>query len=186
MGNERERSRIKSRVDELPNEIQELLNKRLADVNFSYVTISEELTELGYPISKSSIGRYAIRHGGAAKRLKESAEKIRALAEVVKDNRDIEASEVAGSIMMDMLIERLATAQEEMDDMPLEKVGKLVVALQRSAVFKAKFKLEYDRGFGDAFKSLKKALADELQKEPELLQKMLELADKVEEERKDK
>lgn len=58
--------------------------------------------------------------------------------------------------------------------------------MQRSAVFKAKFRLEYDRGFGDALKNLKKALSDELQKEPELLGKILELANKIENEGKEK
>lgn len=121
MGKERERSRIKSRVDELPNEIQELLRKRLADVNYTYQDIADELTGLGYEISKSAVGRYAIRYGGATRRLKESAEKIKALAEVVKENRDIEASEVAASILMDALIERVATAQEEIDSLPLDR-----------------------------------------------------------------
>lgn len=179
MGNERERNRIKSKVDEFPEDIKELLNKRLADVNCSYIAIAEELTDMGYEISKSSVGRYAMRQGGAAKRFKESAEKIKALAEVVKENRDIEASEVASSLLMDLLIERVATAQEEIDDMPLDKAGRLIVSMQRSAVYKEKFKMEYDKGYAEAVAQVKKELAQELQKEPELLARMIELTERV-------
>jgi hypothetical protein len=179
VGNERERNRIKSRVDEFPEDIKQVLHQRLADVNCSYIAIAEELTGMGYEISKSSVGRYAMRQGGAAKRFKESAEKIKALAEVVKENRDIEASEVASSLLMDLLIERVATAQEEIDEMPLDKAGRLIVQMQRSAVFKAKFKLEFDKGYQEAVSRVKKELAEELQKEPELLARMVELAERV-------
>ncbi len=180
MGEERERNRVRSRVDELPNEIRELLHKRLADVNYTYQEIADEITELGFEISKSSIGRYALRQGGAAKRLKESAEKIRALAEVVKENRDIESSEIAGAILMDALIERVSMAQEEIDNMPLDKAGRLIVAMQRSAVYKEKFKLEYKKGYKEAIARVKAEIADELKKEPELLIRMSELVIKAE------
>lgn len=179
MGQERERNRVKSRVDELPEEIKELLHKRLADVNFTYQEIADELTELGYEISKSAVGRYALRQGGVTKRLKESAEKIKALAEVVKENRDIEASEVAASILMDALIERVATGAEDIEKMPLDKAGRLIVQMQRSAVFKAKFKLEFNKGYKEALIEVKKELAAELQKEPELLGRMTELANRI-------
>lgn len=181
MGKQRERNRIKSRIDELPEDARAEIDRMLANVNFTYQEIADHMISLGHDISKSSIGRYALRQGGAAKRLKESAEKVKALAEVVKENRDIEASEVAASILMDALIERVATAHEEIDQLPLDKAGRLIVAMQRSAVFKAKFKLEFNRGIKEAMAEVKRELSAELQKEPDLLERMTELANRVSE-----
>jgi hypothetical protein len=82
---------------------------------------------MGYPISKSSIGRYAYRSNNVAKRLKESYEKTRAIIQTVKENQDIEAADIAGSILLDQLTQRIATAEDEFDDMPLDKAGRLIV-----------------------------------------------------------
>ena len=62
MGDQRERNRIKSRVDELPDEIRAQLDAMLADVNYTYQDIADTITDLGYEISRSAVGRYAMRH----------------------------------------------------------------------------------------------------------------------------
>ena len=61
MGDQRERNRIKSRVDELPDEIRAQLDAMLADVNYTYQDIADTITDLGYEISRSAVGRYAMR-----------------------------------------------------------------------------------------------------------------------------
>lgn len=73
----------------------------------------------------------------------------------------------------------MATAEEEFEEMPLDKAGRLIVALQRSTVYKEKFKLEYKRGVADALSKLKEELKIELRSQPELFKKMCELADSV-------
>ena len=73
MGDQRERNRIKSRVDELPDEIRAQLDTMLADVNYTYQDIADTITDLGYEISRSAVGRYAMRHNSAARRLKEAS-----------------------------------------------------------------------------------------------------------------
>lgn len=47
MGDQRERNRIKSRVDELPDEIRAQLDAMLADVNYTYQDIADTITDLG-------------------------------------------------------------------------------------------------------------------------------------------
>lgn len=179
MGKERERTRIKSRMDELPENIVTLINQRLANVNISYQSISDEVADLGYEISRSTVGKYALKQNEVAKRLKDSYEKTRALIQTVKENQDIDAAEIAGSILMDALTKRIATAEEEFDEMPLEKAGRLVVSLQRSIIYKEKFKLEYQRGINETLEIMKKELKNELSKEPELYKRMVELAEKA-------
>ena len=53
MGDQRERNRIKSRVDELPDEIRAQLDAMLADVNYTYQDIADTITDLGYEISRT-------------------------------------------------------------------------------------------------------------------------------------
>ena len=72
MGKQRERNRIKSRVDELPQDAREMLDRMLGDVTNTYAEISEAMGSRGWDISKSSIGRYAMRQNAVARRLKES------------------------------------------------------------------------------------------------------------------
>ena len=57
MGKQRERNRIKSRVDELPQDAREMLDRMLGDVTNTYAEISEAMGSRGWDISKSSIGR---------------------------------------------------------------------------------------------------------------------------------
>lgn len=173
------KNRVKSRVSELPEEIKRTLDEMLLDINVTYTEIAEEITKKGYPISKSSIGRYALRQNKAAQRLKEACETTKTLVEAVKENRDLDASEAATTILIDALMKRLATAEEEFENMPLDKAGRLIVQLQRSAVYKEKFKLEYKRGVADALSKLKEELKIELRHQPDLFKKMCELADSV-------
>lgn len=84
------KNRVKSRVNELPDDIKKSLDEMLLDVNYTYTEIAEEITQKGYPISKSSIGRYALRQNKAAQRLKEACETTKTLVESVKENRDLD------------------------------------------------------------------------------------------------
>ena len=79
MGKQRERNRIKSRVDELPPEAREALDRMLADVTNTYQEIAEHMAAQGWDISRSSIGRYALRQNAVARRLRESREQMEAL-----------------------------------------------------------------------------------------------------------
>ena len=179
MGKERERNRVKSRIDELPEELVDLINKKLSDVSYTYQEIAEEITSKGYEISKSSIGRYALRKNKAALRLKEACETTKVLVETMKQNNDLEASEAASMILVNQLTQRIASAQEEFDNMPLDKAGRLIVQLQRSTVFKEKFKLEYKKGIKDAADQIKTELKKELNMQPELLERINQVVNGV-------
>ena len=113
MGDQRERNRIKSRVDELPDEIRAQLDTMLADVNYTYQDIADTITDLGYEISRSAVGRYAMRHNSAARRLKEASEQTTALLQFIRENQDVESTELASAIMIDGLTRRIATADED-------------------------------------------------------------------------
>ena len=120
MGEQRERQRIKSRVDEFPDEIRAQMDGMLADVNYTYQEIADTLTEQGYEISRSAVGRYAMRHNSAARRLKEAREQTTALLQQIRENQDVESTELASAILIDGLTRRIATAEEDFDALPLD------------------------------------------------------------------
>ena len=46
-------------MDELPEEIRQQVDVMLVDTSNTYLSISLKLKDMGYEVSKSSIGRYA-------------------------------------------------------------------------------------------------------------------------------
>lgn len=175
MGKQRERNRIKSRVDELPQEARELLDRLLADVTNTYQEIADCMASKGWDISRSSIGRYALRQNAVARRLKESREQMVALINEVKDNNDVEASELAASLLIDGLTRRIATAEEDFETMPLEKAGRLLVQIQRSAIYKERMKSTRARACKDVEVNIMKRMRQQIQDDPELLSRITEL-----------
>lgn len=169
MGTQRTKSRVRSRVDELPEEAQELLNSMLADVSYTYVEIADTLTKKGWSISRQSVGRYALRQKAVAKRLMDAREQTTALLQVMRENNDIEASELGTSILIDSLVKRLATAQEEFDEMPLEKASKLLVAVQRSAVYKGRMRSTRAQACRDVESNILARIREQIQDDPDLV-----------------
>lgn len=172
MGKQRSKNRIKSRVDELPPEAREMLNSMLADVNYTYVQIADAMMCKGWEISRQSIGRYALRQNAVAKRLMDVREQTTALLAVARTNQDVEATELATSILIDGLTQKIATAQEEFDEMPLEKAGKLLVALQRSAVYKDKMRATRAQACHDVEANILAKIREQVQGDSELVARL--------------
>lgn len=172
MGKQRTKNRIKSRVDELPPEARETLNNMLADVKYTYVQIADEMAHKGWEISRQSIGRYALRQNAVAKRLMDAREQTTALLAVARTNQDVESTELTTSILIDGLTQRIATAQEEFDEMPLEKAAKLVVALQRSAVYKARMRASRAQACHDVEANILAKIREQVQEDPELVARL--------------
>lgn len=179
MGKKRKKSRVRSKIDELPEDIKNKVDELLADTSYTYLDISEWIKEQDYDVSKSAVGRYALRTNNATKRLMEAQQQAKALINVVKNNPEEDYTEATMQMLMAGLTEKIATAQEEFDSMPLDKAGRLVVALSRTKVYKDKLKIEFDKGAKEALNRLKAELKKELEDNPGLLQQLSNLADKV-------
>lgn len=87
MAKKRTKTRISGKVDELPEEVRRQVDVMLVDTSNTYYHISEELKAMGYEISKSSIGRYALRTSSATQRLLEchSANYLEAFSSVYSE-----------------------------------------------------------------------------------------------------
>ena len=140
MGKQRKKTRISSKIDELPEIVRTNVDVMLADTSNTYQDISVFLKSQGYEISKSSVGRYAMRSNSAMQRLLEAQQQTEKLVQVVKQNPDADYTEAGMRMLMDGLINKMATAEEEFDQMPLDKAGRLLASLSRTKVYKDKAK----------------------------------------------
>ena len=140
MGNQRKRTRISSKIDELPEELRLKVDVMLADTSNTYAYISEFLNSEGFKISKSSVGRYATRTNTATQRLLEAQAQTEKLIQVVKDNPEADYTEAAIMMMMSGLVDKVAMAEEEFSEMPLDKAGRLIASAGQLKAIMAKAK----------------------------------------------
>ena len=175
MGDQRERNRIKSRVDELPDEIRAQLDAMLADVNYTYQDIADTITDLGYEISRSAVVCSDASFKRRAALLWRMAYLPTALLQFIRENQDVESTELASAIMIDGLTRRIATADEDFDTMPLDKAGRLLVQLQRSTIYKERWRKERLAALEAVERNVKARMRQAVQNDPELLAQLQRL-----------
>ena len=154
MAKQRTRTRISSKIDELPEELRTKVDVMLADTSNTYEYISQFLKQEGYEISKSSVGRYATRTNTATQRLLEAQAQTEKLIQVVKDNPDADYTEAAIMLTMNGLVNKVAMAEEEFNEMPLDKAGRLIASLSRTKVYKDKVRQDMKKKADVAFKEM--------------------------------
>ena len=168
-----EKTRVRSSIDALPDAEREMLNGWLADVNTSYEEIADRMEKRGYKISRSAIERYAIRINKASERLRKAREQVNALIASMRDNQDVEAGEVASALLLDWLLGRIAIADDEYDEMPIQDVIDSVAKLQRTSVYKARMSKDRSRVIKSVEANLLARLQTELpERDPELLERL--------------
>lgn len=154
MGKQRKKTRISSKIDELSDTLRAKVDVLLADTSNTYQYISDYLKQEGFEISKSSIGRYAMRSNSAMQRLLEAQAQTERLVQTIKKNPDADYTEAGMRMLMDGLINKMATAEEEFDQMPLDKAGRLLASLSRTKVYKDRVHQDMQKKADLAFKEL--------------------------------
>lgn len=154
MGEKRTKQRISCKIDELPEELKVKVDVMLADTSNSYEYISRFLKEEGYSISKSSVGRYATRTNKAMQRLLEAQAQTDRLIQVVRENPEADYTEAAILLTMNGLLNKVATAEEEFNEMPLDKAGRLIASLSRTKVYKDRVKQDMKKKADVAFREM--------------------------------
>lgn len=181
MANERTRTRINSKVDSLPEEIRLQVDEMIIDTSNTYQEISDWVKEQGYEISKSSIGRYAIRTTATTQRLIEAQKQTEALVNVVKRNPDIDYTDAGLMMLMDGLVKKLATAEEEFDSMPLDKAGRLITAISRTKVYKDRVKQDMKNKVELAFQGMESELMVAIKSDPSLAKELKSVLERAKE-----
>lgn len=154
MGEKRTKQRISSKIDELPEGLRTKVDVMIADTSNTYEYISQYLKKEGYEVSKSSVGRYATRSNRAVQRLLEAQAQTDRLIQVVKENPEADYTEAAILLTMNGLLNKVATAEEEFNEMPLDKAGRLIASLSRTKVYKDRVKQEMKRKADIAFREM--------------------------------
>lgn len=168
MGNERSRNRTAGKIDSLPQEVKEQVDKMLMDTSITYTEITNWLVACGFEISRSAVGRYALRTNNLTSRMLEAQQRTEALVKVVQQNPDADYSEAGMRLLMDGLINRLATAEEEFDELPIDKAGKLITALSRTKVYKDKVKQDMQKKVELAFRGMEAEIMEALKADKQL------------------
>ena len=160
---------MSSTVDKLPDEIKTELDLRLADTANTYEELSAWLKEEGYEISKSAIGRYSIRSTQAAQRVAETLQRTQAIAQAVEAHPDLDYTKAASMVLMDGLMQRVSTAEDDFSSMPLDKAGRLIASLSRNATYEKRVRQDMKKKAELAFEQMEVELMAAIKQHPELV-----------------
>ena len=181
MGDKRTKQRITSKIDELPEDLRMKVDVMLADTSNTYEYISQFLKGEGYDISKSSVGRYATRTNNAMQRLLEAQAQTDRLIQVVKENPEADYTEAAILLTMNGLLNKVATAEEEFNEMPLDKAGRLIASLSRTKVYKDRVKQDMRRKADIAFREMESEMLKVIRQDEKSAAQLKEILAKAKE-----
>ena len=181
MGDKRTKQRITSKIDELPEDLRMKVDVMLADTSNTYEYISQFLKEEGYDISKSSVGRYATRTNNAMQRLLEAQAQTDRLIQVVKENPEADYTEAAILLTMNGLLNKVTTAEEEFNEMPLDKAGRLIASLSRTKVYKDRVKQDMRRKADIAFREMESEMLKVIKQDEKSAAQLKEILAKAKE-----
>ena len=167
-GTTRSRTRVSSSIDRLPDDLRLQLDSRLMDNTNTFIELSAWLKDEGYEISKSAIGRYSRRTNAAAQRVAETIQKTRAIAQAVEAHPELDYTRAASMVLMDGLMRRVSTAEDEFEEMPLDKAGRLIASLSRNATYEKRVRQEMKKKAELAFEQLEVELMAAIKQHPEL------------------
>ena len=160
---------MSSTVDKLPDEIKTELDLRLADTANTYEEIAAWLKSEGYEISKSALGRYSIRSTQAAQRVAETLQRTQAIAQAVEAHPDLDYTKAASMVLMDGLMQRVSTAEDDFSSMPLDKAGRLIASLSRNATYEKRVRQDMKKKAELAFEQMEVELMAAIKQHPELV-----------------
>ena len=181
MGDKRTKQRITSKIDELPEDLRMKVDVMLADTSNTYEYISQFLKGEGYDISKSSVGRYVTRTNNAMQRLLEAQAQTDRLIQVVKENPEADYTEAAILLTMNGLLNKVATAEEEFNEMPLDKAGRLIASLSRTKVYKDRVKQDMRRKADIAFREMESEMLKVIKQDEKSAAQLKEILAKAKE-----
>ena len=95
-----------------------------------------------------------------------------------KDGPALEMTEAATQLALQLIMERLVAA-EDLRDAKSSEILKALALLERSAVQREKLKMDAGRMVEAAVARIKESLQEELQKTPEILERLVSMVDTV-------
>ena len=168
--------RSDSKMYQLPKDVLDQVNDMLLNENMKYSDIQYWLeTEHDMKISLSSISNYAVKIYQAAQRVSDDLERTKFFIDYIGDKSELDASKATTAILKSGLLQKIATAEEEFNEMPVEKAGRLLVELNRSEIARERLELDYKKKTELAFEELETRMYKLIKGYPELREKLVEV-----------
>lgn len=168
--------RSDSKMYQLPKDVLDQVNDMLLNENMKYSDIQYWLeTEHNMKISLSSISNYAVKIYQAAQRISDDLERTKFFVDYIGDKSELDASKATTAILKSGLLQKIATAEEEFNEMPVEKAGRLLVELNRSEIARERLELDYKKKTELAFEELETRMYKLIKGYPELREKLVEV-----------
>ena len=98
----------------------------------------------------------------------ETIQKTQAIAQAVEAHPELDYTRAASMVLMDGLMRRVSTAEDEFDEMPLDKAGRLIASLSRNATYEKRVRQEMKKKAELAFEQLEAELMAAIKQHPEL------------------
>lgn len=127
------------------------------------------------------VGRYATRTNNAMQRLLEAQAQTDRLIQVVKENPEADYTEAAILLTMNGLLNKVATAEEEFNEMPLDKAGRLIASLSRTKVYKDRVKQDMRRKADIAFREMESEMLKVIKQDEKSAAQLKEILAKAKE-----
>ena len=163
--------------------VETLMSREMVDhmltKGHTYDDIVDAVKKNKESISRSALQRYHASFEFAAEKIRRVREQAKVLIDELRENPGTEMAEIANQVMMHGLLERVATASDEMDKLPIDKVGKLIATLERSATGRERLRLQHEKMLKVARNQIETQLKKELVDQPELMDKLVEQIDKI-------
>lgn len=164
--------RSDSKMYQLPKEVLEKVDDMLLNENMKYSDIQHWLEiKHGMKISLSSISNYAVKIYRAAQRVADDLERTKFFIDYIGDKSEPDASKVTTAILKSGLLRKMATAEDEFNEMPIEKAGRLFVELNKTEIARERLELDYKKKMQLAFELFESKIMDEIKKYPEIREK---------------
>lgn len=164
--------RSDSKMYQLPKEVLNQIDGMLLNENMKYSDIQHWLeVEHGFKISLSSISNYAVKIYRTAQRIADDLERTKFYLDFVKNETDVDTNQIPLAILNSGLMQKLATAEEEFNEIPIEKASHLLIELNKMKLAERKLELDYKRKMQLAFEALETDLLNQMKEYPDIRQK---------------
>jgi hypothetical protein len=184
LSEQRRPNRAHGAIDDLPSEVQLQIRdwyvgRPEAKVpRLTYNQISAQLEAMGHKISYGQVSRWLARQRNELERIEKARERAQSLQKhLVPDGTNIEEAVVAltGALCLEALADADTLQVASIPD--LAKVAHAVGTLQGSSVAREKWEQEKRRKIEEAAAQMKLQMQAELEGHPELLGRLLDIAE---------
>lgn len=167
--------RSDAKMFQLPKDVLEAVNGLLINDNMSYADIIMWLAEKGYKVSQSSLSRYAFKVFESAQRVADDLEKTKHIIEVIGKNPEIDTTKATTAILKSGLLQKISSAEEEFNDIPIERAGKLFIQLSKAEAAHNRNDFAMQSKIDLAFQGLEQSILESIKHDADLAERFKKL-----------